>query len=712
MALTYLRLHWLTILFCGSLLGAGLAYAAWTLLPSKYESYALLQVSQSAVTIGEMGDPNRGRTAFGTYVRTQATLIKSEFVLNAALNDTKYRIGELPTLKEQKDPIRYLDEKLVVSSSDGSEIIRISLEGDRPDDLQKIVNAVKDAYLRELPEKEHHTRGQLKDKVEKAQLALKSRLEHKVGPAVPAGGAPAPLPPSITDPNGIQQATAVAPVAAGDPDWLKRIAVTVALGEVPKLRQEINRLPLTINAKKAEIADLKLRLEALKKTPPGPDVLAEAERDPEVVGKLKLAAALREAYENKRRVVGDPSSDAVLRLKADADMAEAEAIQLRNEKALLREGAVRKQQAMGLFERITEAERQLGSLTEQLDLARKLLADNEKIVLEAPPPPEKPAEPKGPKVDLQMTDLVAHNQKYADLTTQLIALELELQAPPRVTKRQDASAPVQKDPKKQIIATIAAALAGFALIGLGLVAVETRARKVSSLAELQASGPTPVVGVIPWQPDGSTARDPVKRADVNEAVDKLRAYVSQTWLSKGATTVAVTSPLGDEGKSFTAFGLASSLAQAGYRTLLVDFDLRHPSLHPLAGVGNEAGVCELLRGESDPRTAVVVLPNGLYFLPAGKWSDEARQAAVGGRLEGLLTRLKEPFDVVVLHGHALLTVAESVEIARRSEVVLLCSLYRETRLPLLKRAADRVATMEVPYSGVVYLGATANEALC
>src|SRR5215211_7423770 len=44
---TYLRLHWLTILFCGTLLGGGLAYAAWELLPSKYESYALLQVSSS-----------------------------------------------------------------------------------------------------------------------------------------------------------------------------------------------------------------------------------------------------------------------------------------------------------------------------------------------------------------------------------------------------------------------------------------------------------------------------------------------------------------------------------------------------------------------------------------------------------------------------------------------------------------------------------------
>jgi Mrp family chromosome partitioning ATPase len=277
---------------------------------------------------------------------------------------------------------------------------------------------------------------------------------------------------------------------------------------------------------------------------------------------------------------------------------------------------------------------------------------------------------------------------------------------------QPASTPSLKDTKKQIGATVFGGLMGFALIGLVAVGYETRAKKVSSLAELKATGPTTVVGVVPWTPDGAAARDPVKRADVNEAIDKLRAYVAQTWLARGATTVAVTSPLGDEGKAFTAFGLASSLAQAGYKTLLVDFDLRNPSLHPLAGVPNGTGVCELLRGEADPRGAVLALPNGLGFLPAGKWSDEARQAAVGGRLEALLARLREPFDCVVLHGHALLTVAESVEIARRSEVVLLCTLYRETRLPLLRRAAERLTAMEVPYSGVVYLGATPNEALC
>jgi Mrp family chromosome partitioning ATPase len=132
----------------------------------------------------------------------------------------------------------------------------------------------------------------------------------------------------------------------------------------------------------------------------------------------------------------------------------------------------------------------------------------------------------------------------------------------------------------------------------------------------------------------------------------------------------------------------------------------------LAAAPNTVGACELLRGGSDPRSAVVFLLSGLHLLPAGQWSDEVRTAATGERLEALLARLKGPYDCVVVHGHPLLKAAESLEVACRCEVVLVCALYRETTLPMLQRAAERVRVMEIPYSGVVYLGATDEEALC
>ena len=734
--LTYLRLHWMTILFCGGLLGGGLAYAAWTLLPGKYESYALLHVASTPNGVGAGGDPNRGKTEFVTYLKTTAQLIKSEFVLNAALNDPKYRIAELPTLKEQKDPIKYLDEKLVVGSSD-TEVIKISLEGDRPEDVQKIVDAVKDAYYQEVVMKEINQKKAFMLTVEQAKATLESAMKNKPGfvPVQPAlaNGQTAPRP------NGVVQADARLPAvpmadpvltpvggtlpvppagaavvagAIGDTELVKKAKFPILVNRIAAYEIEIAQFPTVIKERQAVVDSIKKQIEALKAGEPSQESLARAEKDPDVMSKDVAATARRREYAHLREVINDPSADRIARAKAAAEAAEADAAKVKAEKAKLFETLRKQAQIDQLYRSLDAAEINVASFKERERVTAQMLADARKEVAEIPPDIKK-GEEKGPLVDPQKTDLLTHDDMYRRLTAQLIGLDFELQSPPRVRKLQDASVPSQKDAKKQILATVMAGLMGFGLIGLVAVGYEVRVKKVSSLGELRATGPTPVVGVVPWQPDGSALRDPVKRADVNEAIDKLRAYVTQTWLSRGATTVAVTSPLGDEGKAFTAFGLASSLAQAGYKTLLIDFDLRHPALHPFAGVPHGAvGVCELLRGETDPRSAVLALPNGLYFLPAGQWSDEARQAAVGGRLEALLARLREPFDCVVLHGHALLTAAESVEVARRADVVLLCTLYRETRLPLLKRAVERVAAMEVPYSGVVYLGATANEALC
>ena len=84
--LAWLRLYWLMVLFCGSLIGAPMAYLAWTMLPSKFESYARLRVASSPFTVSNSKDPQRSRTDFTTYLKTNSQLIKNEFVLNKALS--------------------------------------------------------------------------------------------------------------------------------------------------------------------------------------------------------------------------------------------------------------------------------------------------------------------------------------------------------------------------------------------------------------------------------------------------------------------------------------------------------------------------------------------------------------------------------------------------------------------------------------------------
>ena len=698
--LTYLRLHWLMILFCGSLLGTAGALAAWELLASKYESYALLQVSSAPTALANQNNPHQARTDFATYVKTTAALLKSEFVLNAALRDIK----DLPTIKAQTDPIKYLDEELQVSWQDGSEVVRITFKGAEPNDAKKIVDAVQKAFMSEVIQKDVAEKQAFLKKVEDAQIDIKKLLKQQTEK-------PAPAPGGVVPAGGVGVPGAPPGMLPGD--IINKLDPRILINRLVALQQDVERLPLVIRDAQRREGLLKEKLKLLKEAPIPQSIQDMIDKDQDVViEKLRTIRAKTE-YE-KWKNGGDPNSPGVIELKGAYEAQEKRWADLRKEKLNTLDGLRRLDEAKKIAAELEEVIRSVQRSEEQLAHAKAQLAKAEKQLVELPLPTgekggllpvkfeQKDTYDSGNSA-LETTDGI-----YRTLVQQYHLTQMELNSPSRVRVLQQASHPTQKDMKKQYLGTAAAGILGFVLMGLGVVAYESVTRRVSSLTDVKCAVGVPIVGVIP----GGAGRDPAKLAGANEAIDKLRAYVSQTWLSRGATTIAVTSPIGDEGKALAAFGLASSLAQAGYKTLLVDFDLREPALHTLAGVPNLAGACELLRGETDVRTAVQFLPSGLHLLPAGKWSDEARKAATGEKLEGVLTKLKEPYDCVVIHGHALLTVAESVEVARRCEVVLVCARYRETATPLLKRAAERVATMEVPFTGVVYVGASEQEALC
>jgi Mrp family chromosome partitioning ATPase/capsular polysaccharide biosynthesis protein len=757
---TYLKLHWLKIVFCGLVLGGSGAYAAWELLASKYESTALLQVYSVPAALGNQNNPNQARTDFVTYLKTTSALIKSDFVLTAALRDLK----DSPTLKAQKDPIKYLEEELIVTWQDGSEVIRVSFKSHEPADAKRIVDAVQKAFMSEVIQKEVLEKKQFVQKVEDALVEMRRVLDLNVegndktgaknakavpglggAGVIPAGGvaggdaanppAAMPLPPVAP---GVANA-AVGPPAPGAPGApagpaapgvlqagnmsavplpnfamdLGRINPSILLGKVAQLQTQIERLPLVMNAEQRRLSVLKQKMDAIKTAPLSQITLDAVEKDPEVIVQIiKMKTSKREF--DFRSSTGDPESPGVQELKASYEAQEAKLAQLRKEKAELYEREKRVEAANKIGAEMEQVIGNLQKLQEEFETDKLLLSRADLQMADIPFPTGKGLgfDPREVHYNPEISKQDSTDSIYRRLVQQYFLTKLELNSPARVRLVQPASNPTQKDMKKQVIGTVFAGLMGFGLMALGVIAFETFTKKVSCLSDVKCASNVPVVGVIPCQPGEANGKDPLKRAAANEAIDKLRAYVSQTWLARGATTVAITSPIGDDGKAFAAFGLASSLAQSGYKTLLVDFDLRDPQLHAFAGVENLSGVSELLRAETDPRSALQFLPNGLHLLTAGKWSDEARQAATGEKLQSLLNKLKSPYDCVVLHAHALLTAAESVEVARRCEVVLVCARYRETTSPLLKRAAERIAAMEIPYSGVVYIGATDQEALC
>lgn len=708
----WLKIYWLTILFVGGFAGAGLAYTAWELLPAKFESYGMLRVASAPFTVSNQKDPSRSRTDFNTYLKTNAKLIRNEFVLNKALGMEidGQRIIDLPTIKAEVNPIKFLEEELIITHTEGVEIITLSMKGHRPDDIRRIVNAVQAAYMEEVIEKEILERQAFLNTVETTLVRLQQDLTKMMGkpgdnaPIQPVAGA---VPQNL--PNGIINAVGT----AGPPEWVKRELAANLVKKTASLRENVNDLPLVIASQKTRIEALQKQIAALKAEPPSKEMLAEIELDPEVKAIADREKAYRAKYHRDQAMYANPHAESLQATLAMADAAALELKAMKDKKVFDRDTARKQNKVNELSAVLDEATRRLRDFEDKLRADTQRLAESEAVINQMPTDPvlakfeTKKDEEKKLNINPDTTMVLAQDDVFREIAHHAATLRMDIGSPRRVSILQKASTPMQKDTKKQILATVFAGLVGFGLVGLGLVGLEARSKKVSMLTDLKGASACPVVGVVPWQPG-----DAVHTPEVAEAIDKLRTYISQTWLQRGASTVTITCPVGEEGKDFAAYGVACSLAASGVKTLLIDFDLRHPCLHQHAGVANAQGVCELLRGEADFRGTVQRLPGGLHFLSAGQWSEDARQAAVGSRLESLLSRLKEPFDCVILHAHALLTSAETVELARRSEAVLLCTLSRQTRMPLVRRAAERLATLEVPFSGVVYLGATEQEALC
>src|SRR3954447_17619870 len=103
--LEYLRYRWATVVFLGGLVASILAFTAYSLIPAKYTTYAIIRVAPQDPRIYYNEDPH-GRSDFASYLKTQAGFLHSHHVLVAALRDPE--VAALPMLKEQVDPVRYL----------------------------------------------------------------------------------------------------------------------------------------------------------------------------------------------------------------------------------------------------------------------------------------------------------------------------------------------------------------------------------------------------------------------------------------------------------------------------------------------------------------------------------------------------------------------------------------------------------------------------
>jgi len=194
---------------------------------------------------------------------------------------------------------------------------------------------------------------------------------------------------------------------------------------------------------------------------------------------------------------------------------------------------------------------------------------------------------------------------------------------------------------------------------------------------------------------------------ISEAFRNLRASIRFATLDEPVQTLLVTSPLPTEGKSFTSVNLAVTLAQGGVTVVLVDLDLRHPTVHRFLKIDQEPGLTDALLLDAEHRDQVVkTIENiaGLRVITAGQHTHNPAELLTSQTFRAFLDWLKADSDVVIIDSPPVLPVADTVMLANLVDRVILVLENGATHRSAAVQAVERLTS-----TGGRLLGAVLNQ---
>ena len=269
----------------------------------------------------------------------------------------------------------------------------------------------------------------------------------------------------------------------------------------------------------------------------------------------------------------------------------------------------------------------------------------------------------------------------------------------------DSATPPGAPSKPNLLLNVAlAALMG---LGLGVIAalvLEVLDETIATPDDAESKLGIPVLGVVPLLDKGQTTTAAMAdiRSGFSEAYYSLRTALQFSTPDGAPSSMLVTSARPAEGKSTTAYSIALNLARVGRRVLLVDGDLRNPSMHRVVGVENERGVSNLLSGSADLATlAQRTAQTNLFFIPCGPLPPNPAELWGGDRVRQFLRDAKANFDHVVIDGPPVLGFADAPLLAAAVGGIVFVVESRGTRRGQARGALRRLEVGQAHLLGAV-----------
>ena len=669
--LNCLRRRWMLAICMGLVAGVTTAGALWLLFPETSSATALFNVSSKKPSVLEhSGSEIR---EFEILQRTQLAYLKSHFVLYAAVRDPA--IASLGILAG-KEPVEWLIEELSPSFQQNSEILSISLTGDsnQSEDLRKLVDAVSDAYQKEVVFAEDQRRFVTRDALARSFTKLSDEIKGKM-----------------------EQYNALAKELGVTPDARQRDP------ESELLMREIADSMKTKADIEGRLAELQTDFLVIREQLKDPRIIDEMvdeqlAADPqmsimnnELLGYQYQAASQGSVMKRGRSREGD-------RLQKQINVLQQRIAQYREQvkQQLLNDQKSRPDQALQAANR--EFQIRAGVLNSQRQTLEKAMQEKtEKLLAKGE---------QSVDLDVLAAELDQLNEIARDMNVKLESFDIEAVAEKRIRKIQDAIIIPGINASTRYTITTIGGLGAFALACFGIAYLEFCNRRLNGPEQVDEGLGIRVVGTLPAL-SASRVLDPDHPivAQLTESIDSVRTQLMHDSTSKRRQVVMVTSAVAMEGRTTVASQLAASLARAGRRTLLVDGDVRRPALHALFDVPLEDGLCEVLRAEVD--VADVIRPThaeGLWLLTAGYCDIDAIQALATEQIQPVFEKLRGEYDFVIIDGAPVLGMSDALIFGQYCDGAILSVRRDFSRMPKINETAHLLRSVGVRLIGSVVNG--------
>ena len=677
-----IRRHWLLGLVLGVIVAAAFGAATYIFVPGYYTPFAYIRVAMSQESI-VYEKSTSSINNYEVFKNTQLGLIKSPYVLMAALR--KQDIANLSIVKQENDPLSWLQSELNALYINDSEIMRVSLTSKQSKEATDLVNAVVDAYIKEVVNKQDRERREISTQLAQLYASKENEVRSKRASLI----------------NLAEQ------LNASHSDAVKTQS-TVNIQELHALRSALMNMQMKLGEADGKLRANQAMLERLDESPVSEIELEQLVRaDPVCRKNSEMIAALRNAVTQQSQValpgVNRSSAD---RLAQQLEATEQEYTIRENEFREL----IKESKRAEIEEEIAAAQVQVTILTEQVNsLSVKVDEQREKV-----------SEIGKSSVDIEMmaSELDSLEKSLGEISAQREKLAVESRARPRITQEQPAQCPETVDkPHLALILAIMTSCIGFALPFSGIVFWDVRFNRINSTEDVAHGLGLPIIGSVPIIPGRAIRRLGSAKGSnlywnvrLTESIDAIAAKLLRNATIDDKRTILVTSAVSGECKTTLATQIAMSLARAGRRTVLVDFDLRTPAINRSFQLELDPGVSESLCGEVNVGDAVCETGmDNLSVLTAGRSDHHALRALANGKDQKLFDELREDFEFVIVDGSPILPVADSRYLSQHVDTVIL-SVFRDfSRMPKVADACEVLESFGVDTPEIVVTSSSESD---